>query len=98
MCKSARDGVAPYRVGVKAVRWLMGDWEKSAFLSKNSGLTLRLLRETTWSGTIEGIITYLCCQGVCEGYFRLEVYVCDNCTTVKLVCFRTLCLCVCMCL
>lgn len=45
----------------------------------------------------EGFLTCLCCQGVCEGYFRLEVYVCDNCTTVKLVCFRTLCLCVCVC-
>lgn len=45
----------------------------------------------------EGFLTCLCCQGVCEGYFRLEVYVCDNCTTVKLVCFRTLRLCVCVC-
>lgn len=51
MCKSAGAGAAPYRVGMKAARWLMGDGEKSAFLSKNSGLTLRLSRETTWSGT-----------------------------------------------
>lgn len=41
MCKSARDGVAPYRVGMKAARWLMGDGEKSAFLSKNSSAVTR---------------------------------------------------------
>lgn len=45
------NGVTPYRVGMKAARWLVGDGEKSAFLYKNSGLTLQLSRKTTWSGT-----------------------------------------------